>query len=182
MSARMGAGSPTRSTELSFADARGLDGVATETLLRLNNAHATELSDLSAERFRALLDESWLALAAADGAALLLAFDPAAAYDSPNYRWFRARWPRFAYVDRVVVAPEARGRGLARALYARALDRAAADGLERLCCEVNLDPPNPGSDAFHAALGFAEVGRALLPSGKTVRYLAREVGYATAGR
>jgi predicted GNAT superfamily acetyltransferase len=35
-------------------------------------------------------------------------------------------------------------------------------------------PPNPASDAFHAALGFAEVGSARLFDGmKTVRYLAR---------
>ncbi|MEL6236161.1 MAG: hypothetical protein AAFR46_17330, partial [Pseudomonadota bacterium] len=40
----------------------------------------------------------------------LIALGPDAAYDSPNYRWFQARGGRFAYVDRVIVAPEA-GRG-----------------------------------------------------------------------
>jgi hypothetical protein len=41
-------------------------------------------------------------------------------------------------------------------------------------CEVNSDPPNPASDAFHERLGFAEVGRAALPGGtKLVRYLSR---------
>ena len=40
----------------------------------------------------------------------------------------------------------------------------------------NTDPPNPGSDAFHARLGFHEVGRAFLADrGKSVRYLEREV-------
>ncbi len=43
--------------------------------------------------------------------ALLLAFDQAADYDSPNFLWFRERFPRFVYVDRIVVAGEARGRG-----------------------------------------------------------------------
>ena len=34
--------------------------------------------------------------------------------------------------------------------------------------------PNPASDAFHAAQGFAEVGQAAIHQGsKTVRYLAR---------
>jgi predicted GNAT superfamily acetyltransferase len=46
-----------------------------------------------------------------------------------------------------------------------------------VCCEVNSDPPNPLSDAFHAALGFREVGRAFLPDrGKSVRYLELGVG------
>ena len=39
-------------------------------------------------------------------------------------------------------------------------------------CEVNCDPPNPVSDAFHAALGFREIGRArIVERSKTVRYL-----------
>jgi uncharacterized protein len=41
-------------------------------------------------------------------------------------------------------------------------------------CEVNISPPNPASDAFHAALGFAEVGSAsVYGESKTVRYLSR---------
>jgi uncharacterized protein len=43
-------------------------------------------------------------------------------------------------------------------------------------CEVNSDPPNPVSDAFHLAMEFIEVGRAAIRQGsKTVRYLAREL-------
>jgi predicted GNAT superfamily acetyltransferase len=28
-----------------------------------------------------------------------------------------------------------------------------------LCCEVNLEPPNPGSLRFHHRIGFTEVGQ-----------------------
>lgn len=35
-----------------------------------------------------------------------------------------------------------------------------------------MEPPNPASDAFHAALGFEPVGSAGVGS-KTVRYFAR---------
>jgi predicted GNAT superfamily acetyltransferase len=28
-----------------------------------------------------------------------------------------------------------------------------------LCCEVNVEPPNPGSLRFHERIGFAEVGQ-----------------------
>ncbi len=156
-------------------NARELDAATLTRLLALNNGHATELSYLSPERFLALMNAAWLALAAEDGLALLLAFDHTAEYDNPNFHWFRERWPRFAYVDRVVVAPHMRGRGFARGFYKQALTRAAADGHERLCCEVNLEPSNPASDAFHAALGFSEAGQALLLSGKVVRYLVREI-------
>ena len=79
------------------------------------------------------------------------------------------------YVDRVVVARAARGRGLARRLSADLIARAAAEGRDRVVCEVNLDPPNPSSDLLHAALGFVEVGREAVPGWKTVRYLARSI-------
>ena len=56
----------------------------------------------------------------------------------------------------------------------RSVVRAA--GHARVVCEVNSDPPNPASDAFHAALGFAEVGQAVLATqGKVVRYLSCDV-------
>jgi len=149
-------------------------------LLVLNNAHAVELSLLDAEKLRHLLDVA--SLAAAIGApgrpdAFLLAFDHDTPPQGPNHSWFLARHPRFLYVDRVCVDPRARRRGFARALYAHALAEAARRGVPILCCEVNTDPPNPGSDAFHASLGFVEAGRAFLADrGKSVRYLERGIG------
>jgi uncharacterized protein len=144
------------------------------TLLALNNAHASELSWLEPAGLAHLVDQAWLALRIGDVDAFLLALDQTATYDSPNFGWFRARYPRFIYVDRIVVASSARGRGLARQLYDALIRRASEAGHERIVCEVNIDPPNPGSDAFHGTLGFAEVGSASIHGGaKTVRYLAR---------
>jgi len=140
--------------------------------LALNNAHAVELSWLDAPRFGELVQCAFLACRIADRA-FLLAFDQDARYDSPNFLWFRARYRRFVYVDRVVVAPEARGCGHARRLYAALFDRARRAGHDAIVCEVNREPPNPASDAFHRALGFEAVGRADLPGGKSVRYLRR---------
>ena len=108
--------------------------------------------------------------------ALLLAFDQGADYENPNFQWFHDRFDRFVYIDRVVVAPEKRGRGLAQALYGALFQRAARAGHERVVCEINWEPPNPASDAFHAAQGFAQVGLAVLPgAGKTVRYFSRSL-------
>jgi predicted GNAT superfamily acetyltransferase len=146
-------------------------------MLALNNAHAAELSWLEPARLELLVGQAVLALAIGDAGALLLALDQSAEYDSPNYQWFRARFDRFIYVDRVVVAEAARGLGYARRLYERVFAYAAETGHTRVVCEVNADPPNPGSDAFHAALGFVPVGSAAIHGGiKTVRYLCCEVG------
>ena len=148
----------------------------TRPLLDLNNAHAVELSWLEAERFQHLVAEAFLVRRIGRGAALLLAFDQNANYDSPNFLWFRARYRRFVYVDRIVVAAHARGRGHARRLYYDLFEHAARSGHDRVVCEVNSDPPNPGSDAFHAALGFNQVGSGSIHGDrKSVRYLARDL-------
>jgi uncharacterized protein len=143
------------------------------TLLALNNAHAQELSWLEPERLRHLVAEAFYARRIGNLDAFLLAFDQDARYDSPNFLWFRDRYQRFVYVDRIVVASSARGLGCARRLYHGLFEQAVRAGHERVVCEVNSNPPNTGSDAFHAALGFAEVGSAAIHNGaKTVRYLA----------
>jgi predicted GNAT superfamily acetyltransferase len=105
----------------------------------------------------------------------MIAFDQDADYDSPNFLWFRNRFARFIYVDRIVVAPSGRRQGFARELYRDLFVRARRDGHDVICCEVNRDPPNPVSDRFHDALGFETEGEATIPSGKTVSYLSRRL-------
>ena len=76
----------------------------------------------------------------------------------------------------VVITGGSRGLGLARGLYDEVFAAAAQAGHWIVGCEVNVEPPNPVSDAFHEALGFAEVGRAPLCGGqKVVRYLVKPV-------
>lgn len=145
-------------------------------ILALNNAHAVELSWLEPARLTTLLGRAFYARRLGADEAFLLAFDQDADYDSPNYLWFRERYPRFVYVDRVAVSTEARGRGHARTLYADLIAVARAAGHALILCEVNSAPPNPASDAFHAALGFTEVGQAEIHGGtKTVRYLRLDI-------
>ncbi|WP_235911737.1 GNAT family N-acetyltransferase [Mesorhizobium xinjiangense] len=145
-------------------------------VLALNTAHATELSLLDAAGLSALVDEAFLALRIGDVEAFLIAFDQHAAYESPNFNWFRERYPRFVYVDRIAVAASARGRGHARRLYEHLFDRARDRGHDVVTCEVNAEPPNPASDAFYAALGFEPVGEAAIHGGaKSVRYFERQL-------
>ena len=145
-------------------------------VLALNNTHAVELSWLEPDRLASLLRQAFHARRIGAVDAFLLALDEQADYDSPNYQWFRQRYPRFVYIDRVVVAPAARGGGYARRLYDDLFRHAVEAGHDLVVCEVNVEPTNPASDAFHAALGFTEIGAAVIHGGsKTVRYLARQV-------
>lgn len=146
-----------------------------DAVLRLNRRHERELSGLDGRRLDALIGEAFHATVIGEGAAFLLALDQDAAYDSRNYQWFRWRYPRFVYIDRVAVAAVVRGKGLASQLYRELFEIAGASGHSIVACEVNVDPPNPASDAFHEAHGFKEVGRAALATGKTVRYLVRRL-------
>lgn len=150
-------------------------------LLALNNAHARETSFLTPEKWQALIAGAFAATCIGDSAALLIAFDQDAQYDSPNFKWFGGRLSRFVYVDRIVVAASHRGGGLAKLLYRDLFRRASEAGYDTVVCEVNVSPPNPGSDAFHDRMGFTELGRATLPGNKkTVRYLAKQLDGAAA--
>jgi uncharacterized protein len=146
-------------------------------ILALNRAHVAETSTLEAAELRSLLAQAFHVGTCDRGReAFLIALDQDAVYLSPNFLWFKSRHERFVYIDRIIVAPAQRGRGLARLLYEELITAAARARHTLIGCEVNMEPPNPASDAFHAALGFAEAGRAVLPGGaKRVRYLTRGI-------
>jgi predicted GNAT superfamily acetyltransferase len=143
-------------------------------LLTVNNAAVPNVNELDAGRFAELVGLAELATVATDGDTLLgfvLAMAEGAGYDSANYLWFSARYPRFLYVDRVIVAETGRGAGTGTALYKAVFDH-AGPGVP-VTCEVNVRPPNEGSMRFHRRHGFAEVGRQDTEGGtKTVALLA----------
>ena len=180
-------------------DAAGLarDAGLAGALLRLNNDHATELSLLDGAGLAGLVRQAFWAGRVGDSvagdAAMLIALDQGAAYGSVNFQWFRARYRRFVYVDRVVVGAGLRGRGVATALYAGVFAAAAAAGHRMVGCEVNVAPVNAPSLRLHERLGFVRVGdgwpgadgrpneRADGGAGKRVAYLVRETVTARCG-
>jgi predicted GNAT superfamily acetyltransferase len=109
-------------------------------------------------------------------AAFLLAFREGAAYDSPNYRWFDARYPRFLYVDRIAVAGDRQGRGLGPAMYADLFEFARSAGVPCVVCEYYSEPLNEPSRRFHERAGFREVGSQRLPDGKQVSFQEAKTG------
>jgi hypothetical protein len=108
--------------------------------------------------------------------AFLLSLSGGQPYESENYRFFEERGVRHQYIDRIVVAPSARGTGVGRALYESVFERARERGANDVTCEVNIEPPNPGSMAFHDRLGFRKLGEQHTKGGAVrVALLARSV-------
>jgi predicted GNAT superfamily acetyltransferase len=101
---------------------------------------------------------------------------PGVGYPSENYRWFSERYDSFVYVDRIVVSEQARNKGVGVELYRLVAEHATKNGAPRILCEVNLEPPNPGSLRFHKRIGFAEVGEQRTQGGTyLVTLLAKEL-------
>ena len=140
-------------------------------VLELNNEHAAEVNALTSDSLARLVAVAARARVIEGGLGFLIALDETTPGQGPNHSWFLTQQKAFLYIDRVVIAAEARSRGLARALYD---DLATVAAGRPLCCEVNVEPPNPASLAFHEALGFMSCGEALDPrNGKRVRYFLR---------
>jgi predicted GNAT superfamily acetyltransferase len=152
-------------------------------LLVLNTAAVPAVNEIDLVEMTELVAQSRLAVAVVDDEhpdavlGFVLALPPGLHYASENYRWFSARGEGFLYVDRIVVGDGQRGAGLGALLYEAVFDAAAADGASEVDCEVNVEPPNPGSLRFHGRLGFAEVGRQATKGGSVVvALLARPLG------
>jgi uncharacterized protein len=133
-------------------------------------------SVLSAERLRQLL--AWSAYAGLveldrQNAAFVLTFAAGSPYDSDYFRWFAERYQSFLYLDRIVVRAEYRRQGIGRFVY-DAMEQLAVP-LGRLACEVNLQPRNDASIAFHQVRGYAEVGQRSDGTGRVSSMLVKEL-------
>jgi predicted GNAT superfamily acetyltransferase len=130
-----------------------------DLILAWNEADVDVLSPMDAARLVYLRRRAHavdIIEAAGVAAGFVITFTEGSDYDSENYRWFSEREPAFHYVDRIVIDPGHRGRGLARRVYDSLLQRFPD---RPLVAEVTIEPPNRTSLAFHASMGFSEVGR-----------------------
>ncbi len=138
-------------------------------ILRLNEESLHFLSPLALARLAELHGQAAyhrIAVLERDALGFLLAFRERADYDSPNYRWFAARYESFLYVDRVVVSRAHQGKRLGAVLYDDLFAFASTSGAKRVVCEFNIDPPNEVSRRFHARFGFREVATQWVAAGK----------------
>jgi predicted GNAT superfamily acetyltransferase len=148
-------------------------------VLAMNNAAVPNVSAAEPEELAALIEMSELTVALADGDTVLgfvLTLPPGVNYGSENYRWFSKRYDNFVYVDRIVVSEDARNRGVGVELYRLVAEHAVKQAVPTILCEVNLEPPNPGSLRFHERIGFVEVGQQHTKGGTfQVSLLAKEL-------
>jgi predicted GNAT superfamily acetyltransferase len=140
-------------------------------IVALNLAEVRFTSPMDLARAQQLHAWAWrhrVAIVDGEVAAFVLAMRDGSGYDGSNFRWFATRYPRFVYVDRIVVGDGFRGFGLGSLLYRDVFAAAAADGAPLVCCEYNLIPPNEPSRIFHDRFGFREAGRQWTDDGKQV--------------
>jgi hypothetical protein len=146
-------------------------------ILALNAASTPAVGDMSAQEYREIATQAHRVLIAEAGgvpAGFMILIRPGSAYPSDNYGWFEEQFDNHLYIDRIAVSKAAWGAGVGRALYEEAMQVAAALGEKRLTAEVNEEPPNPESMAFHAKLGFRHlVSRTSPRLGKVVAMLER---------
>ena len=109
-----------------------------DSVLALNNAAGPGILPMDAAKLRFFWENAdYFRVAEKDGllAGFLIALSQEAEHDSPNFLWFRERYPEFLYIDRIVVASTRRGAGVGRVFYAD-VQSFAELRLPRLAAEV----------------------------------------------
>jgi predicted GNAT superfamily acetyltransferase len=154
------------------------DAVASDEdfILALNAASTPAVAEMDAEDYRDIAGWAHRVLVAEiDGkrCGFLILIRPGSAYPSDNYGWFEGTFDNHLYIDRIAVSEAAKVRGVGRAFYDEAARIAANNGDQRLTCEVNVEPPNPQSMAFHERVGFRHLLSRPSRSGKVVAMLER---------
>jgi len=118
---------------------------------------------------------TWVALVNEQVAGYTIAFTPSAAYEGEEFGWFQSRVRDFLYVDQIAVSASQRSRGIGAVLYEKLEQFAERNQLWSLVCEVNMNPPNPGSMAFHQRRGFTEIERLGTADGRHVALLHKRL-------
>ena len=138
-------------------------------LLRMNTEFVHWLSPLDEAGLFYVLARANYARQIDEAAGVLIGYAYDVDYpDHWNMAWLSMHLRNFFYIDRVIIDRAAQGQGLGRKLYAD------VEHYAWLACEVNTQPNNPGSHAFHLSQGFETLGAQEFPDkGKAVRYYAK---------
>lgn len=144
-------------------------------VLALNHRNVTLLAPMDEERLAALRAVAHrFDVVEVDGrfGGFVITMAPGSAYWSPYFRWFAERGHGLLYLDRIVLHEDVRRRGVGSAVYDAVEAEATAYG--GVALEVNLEPPNEPSLAFHRARGYAEVGQLGEPAHRLVMMEKRQ--------
>ena len=149
-------------------------------VLEINNANTPGVSELTMSELETDIENCLHALAIdnehGEVCAFCITFAPDAPDAGANHQWFADRFESFVYLDRIAIDSTHQNLGLGALLY-QAVEQRMLKSAEHslLCCEVNLEPPNPGSLRFHKRIGFTEIGQQSFDNEHSVSLLAKFV-------
>ena len=150
-----------------------------ERILAINQAGRPGVSPLALAELAAIRADAPLFEVAEIGpelAGYVIAYVDRNVYDGEEFNWFKRHFTHFLYIDQIAVAQSARRAGVGAQMYQLLKQRARKQALTSLTCEVNLEPPNPVSLAFHTRQRFIEVGTLATSDGRTVSLRRKELG------
>jgi len=159
---------------------RNIETADLPRVLAINNANTPGVSELTMIELATDLKNSLHALVIdnehGEVCAFCITFDPNAPDAGTNHQWFAERYKSFVYLDRIAIDSSHQNRGLGALLY-QSVEQLMLDSAEHslLCCEVNLEPPNPGSLRFHKRIGFTEAGQHSPQQGYVVSMLSKNL-------
>ncbi|MFT5222527.1 MAG: putative GNAT superfamily acetyltransferase [Glaciecola sp.] len=155
---------------------RSADDADIPDIIAANNANIPAVSNLDADIAKKLLDAADIALVAeVEGAFAGFIFalpDGLDDFSALNYRWFEENLDSWLYVERVVVADGNQGRGIGRKFYDHLMERTDR---RHLVSEVNTNPRNDASLAFHDRFDFEPIGELTYGDDITCVKLARTI-------
>lgn len=145
-------------------------------VLALNNAADGGISPLDGARLRHFYETAdYFRVAEVNGhpAGFLVAVREYADCRGANFLWFKQRYDRFVYIDRIVVANTYRRHGLGRVFYSD-VQSFAEPRVPMLACAVFLEPRDDVAVLFHGTYGFNQMGQQVAPdSGRRVGLLGK---------
>ena len=132
-----------------------------DSVQAMNNAAGIGILPMDAAKVRFFWENAdYFRVAEVDGliAGFLIAVSHDAPHDSSNFLWFRERYERFLYIDRIVIASARRSVGVGRVFYGDVQSFAEAR-YPQLAAEVFIENDNHPALIFHGSFGFREVGQ-----------------------
>lgn len=148
-----------------------------DAVLALNNAAHGGISPMDGTQLKQFYEiADYFRVAEIDGhlAGFLIALRENADHDGENFIWFRQRYERFAYIDRIVVANAYRRHGLGRVFYSD-VQSYAEPRVPMLTCAVVLEPRDDVAVLFHGTYGFNEVGQQMVGPDRHVGLLSKNL-------
>ena len=82
-----------------------------------------------------------------------IVMDESSTYKSPNYLYFKNKFPKFLYVDRIAVTQKHQRKGIGSLIYSEIFQLGIKMNAP-ICCEVNTKPLNQKSLNFHKKNNF----------------------------